>query len=157
MWSRKNRQQHSAAFEQKNLPGVLEKYYENAFAKAQLHKQLSTPESLWYFAKENKQTLAYLKLNLGKAQTEFQEPDGLEIERIYVDVPFLGQGIGSKLMKFAISKATELKKNYIWLGVWEENPAAIKFYKAYGFKIIGTHNYDMIAEIQKDYIMRLDI
>ena len=60
-------------------------------------------------------------------------------------------------MKFAISKATELKKNYIWLGVWEENPAAIKFYKAHGFKVIGTHNYDMIAEIQTDYIMRLDI
>lgn len=148
---------YSAAFASKNAPGVIERYYEDAFAKAHLKKQLSNPDSYWYFHKDQEEILGYLKLNTGNAQTEFQEENGLEVERIYIDIPYLGKRYGSELIEFSISKAKELEKNYIWLGVWEENPEAIKFYKRHGFKIVGTHDYDMIAEIQTDYIMRLNL
>ncbi len=145
---------YTAAFGHKNKPGVLEVYCDSAFAKAVILKQLSHPESYWYFVKDKEHILGYLKLNIGNAQTEFKEPDGLEIERIYVDLPYMGKGIGKELIDFSISKACKLEKSYIWLGVWEENPDAIRFYKKHGFEIIGTHQYDMIAEIQTDYIMR---
>lgn len=148
---------YSAAFAHKNQPGVIEKYYEHAFAKAYLSKQLSNQESYWYFARDNDQIIGYLRLNVGESQTEFSEPYGLEVERIYIDIPHLRKGYGTKLLAFSISKAKELEKNYIWLGVWEENPEAIKFYKKHGFQTVGTHDYDMIAEIQTDYIMRLDV
>lgn len=148
---------YSAAFANKNVPGVLEAYYETAFAKAELKSQLENPNSFWFFAKENDKITGYLKLNTTTAQTEFQEPEGLEIERIYIDTPYLNKGYGSKFIKFTVSKARELEKNYIWLGVWEENPEAIRFYKKHKFEIVGTHDYDMIAEIQTDYIMRRDL
>lgn len=148
---------YSAAFAHKNKPGVIEDYYKHAFAKAHLSKQLSNPQSYWYFAKDIDQIIGYLKLNIGNAQTEYQDQKGLEIERIYIDVPYLRKGFGAKLIDFSISKAKELKKNYIWLGVWEENPEAITFYKRHGFEITGTHDYDMVAEIQTDFIMRLDL
>ena len=144
-----------AAFKSKNKPGVIETYLETAFAKAQLETELQNKQSYWYFAKNNTQLLGYLKLNTHTAQTEFKEPEGLEIERIYMDMPYLRKGIGGKLLDFSISKAKELRKTYIWLGVWEHNPDAIRFYKKRGFTITGTHDYDMIAEIQTDYIMRL--
>ena len=146
---------YTDAFAHKNKPGVLERYVEHAFAKAHLEKQLLTSDSLWYFLKHNDTIVGYLKLNIGAAQTEFQDQNGLEIERIYIDTPYLNRGFGKKGIDFSISQAQKLKKNYIWLGVWEENPDAIRFYKKNGFKITGTHHYDMIAEIQTDYIMQL--
>jgi len=148
---------YSAAFAYKNKPEVIADYYEFAFAKSHLNKQLSTKDSLWFFARDKDNIIGYLKLNINDAQTEFFEPNGLEIERIYIDIPYLRQGYGERLIDFSISKARQLKKNYIWLGVWEENPEAILFYKKQGFIITGTHDYDMIAEIQTDYIMTLDI
>lgn len=148
---------YSAAFAYKNKPEVIASYYEYAFAKAHLNKQLSNEDSLWFFARDNDTIIGYLKLNVNQAQTEFQEPNGLEIERIYIDTTYLRKGYGKRLIDFSISKARQLKKNYIWLGVWEENPDAITFYKKQGFIITGTHDYDMIAEIQTDYIMTLEI
>jgi len=126
----------------------------SAFAKAHLEKQLAVPQSFWYFIKNKDTIVGYLKLNTEEAQTEFKQPDGLEIERIYIDVPYLGKGFGKKAIDFAISEALKREKSYIWLGVWEENPDAIRFYKKCGFTITGTHPYDMIAEIQTDYIMQ---
>ena len=148
---------YSAAFAHNNKPEVINAYYEHAFAKAHLNKQLSSKDSLWFFARDNDVIIGYLKLNINKAQTEFCEPNGLEIERIYIDIPYLRKGYGKRLIDFSISKARQLEKNYIWLGVWEENPEAILFYKKQGFIITGTHDYDMIAEVQTDYIMTLDI
>ncbi|WP_405250565.1 GNAT family N-acetyltransferase [Dokdonia sp. Asnod3-C12] len=148
---------YSSAFAHKNKPEVIASYYEYAFAKAHLNKQLSNEDSLWFFARDNDTIIGYLKLNVNQAQTEFQEPNGLEIERIYIDTTYLRKGYGKRLIDFSISKARQLKKNYIWLGVWEENPDAITFYKKQGFIITGTHDYDMIAEIQTDYIMTLEI
>lgn len=146
---------YTDAFAHKNKPGVIEDYMEHAFAKANLQQQLLDKNSYWYFIQTNDTIIGYLKLNIGTAQTEFQDQDGLEIERIYIDTPHLNKGFGKKGIDFAISQAHTLEKNYIWLGVWEENPDAIRFYKKNGFKITGTHQYDMIAEIQTDYIMQL--
>ncbi len=146
---------YTDAFAHKNKPGVLERYVESAFAKANLETQLLNNHSFWYFIQMNDAIIGYLKLNVDSAQTEFQDQNGLEIERIYIDTPYLGKGFGKKAIDFAISQAQKLEKNYIWLGVWEENPDAIRFYKKNGFKITGTHQYDMIAEIQTDYIMQL--
>lgn len=148
---------YTAAFGHKNDSGVLEKYFDTAFTKIELQRQLENTYSYWYFAKQNDNIAGYLKLNVQTAQTEFQEEKGLEIERIYIDIPFLSNGYGSKLINFSILKARELEKNYIWLGVWEENPEAIRFYKKHKFEIIGTHDYDMIAEIQTDFIMRRNV
>lgn len=148
---------YSAAFASKNAPGVLERYYETAFTTAELKRQLANPDSHWYFGRKYNHIIGYLKLNTGKAQTEYQEPSGLEIERIYIDNPFLNKGYGSNFIKFAVAAAREREKNYIWLGVWKKNPKAIRFYKKHQFVIVGTHDYNMIAEVQTDYIMRRDL
>jgi len=145
------------AFAHKNKPGVLESYVESAFTKTYLETQLLNKNSFWFFIQINATIVGYLKLNVGTAQTEFQDQNGLEIERIYIDTPYLNKGFGKKAIDFSISEALKLEKNYIWLGVWEENPDAIRFYKRCGFKVTGTHAYDMVAEIQTDYIMQYDL
>ncbi len=47
-----------------------------------------------------------------------------------------------------------MKKNYVWLGVWEKNIDAISFYKKMRFKKAGRHPFRMGNELQNDLIMK---
>ncbi len=80
---------------------------------------------------------AYTLVNL---ESGFEgEKNGFEIEKLYVQGPFQGQGIGRKLLG-------EVEARYgscFWLYTWVRNKS-IAFYKHYGFKDIGR--YDLIFE-----------
>ena len=69
--------------------------------------------------------IGYLKLNFGQSQTELQDDRALEIERIYVLKEFHGKSVGQLLYDKAIQIARQKRADYVWLGVWEENPRAI--------------------------------
>ena len=135
----------------------MKAYLDKAFAEDKLRSELSNPESEFYFLFTDGSLTGYLKLNEGKAQSDIKDPDSLELERIYVSREFQGRGLGTLLMDKAIKEATERKKEYIWLGVWEKNSKAINFYKKHGFFEAGTHPFIMGEDIQRDYIMRKDL
>jgi len=67
------------------------------------------------------------------AQSEAIGDNCLEIERIYISKQFKRLGLGTKLLEFGINKAKELNKQSVWLGVWENNLAAQKFYQKMDF------------------------
>jgi ribosomal protein S18 acetylase RimI-like enzyme len=46
---------------------------------------------------------------------------------------------------------------FIWLGVWEENQKAIRFYKKNGFVEFGKHIFRLGDDDQTDIMMKLDI
>lgn len=41
----------------------------------------------------------------------------------------------------------------MWLGVWEKNESAIRFYKGLGFVLHGAHSFYLGDEEQTDLIM----
>ena len=57
---------------------------------------------------------------------------GDEIEKLYVEPQFQNQGIGAKLLEFAIQK---LHVSYLW--ALEYNTRGIAFYKRNGFELTG--------------------
>lgn len=144
-------------FAKMNTPENMEKYLNRAFDRAKLCKDLDDRNSLFLFLYSDKKLAGYLKLNEAPSQTDINDTDSLEIERIYVSREFQGEGLGRYLMKQAVSIATERKKKYAWLGVWEKNEKAIRFYKRNGFYEIGTHTFVMGEDVQIDYIMRKDM
>lgn len=151
------RETYSETFSDINSPETMSSYIEGAFNTEQLRKEISNPDSLFLFLICEGNTAGYLKLNEHIAQTEFQEPDGLEIERIYLRKDFQGVGLGSTLLDKAIDIAKIKNKSYVWLGVWEQNEQAIAFYEHKGFKKTGYHYFEMGSERQKDYIMRKNL
>ena len=56
-------------------------------------------------------------------------------------------------MKKCLDLASELKKELVWLGVWEHNPRAIDFYKKFGFEKFGTHIFYLGDDAQEDWLM----
>jgi len=57
-------------------------------------------------------------------------------------------------MHYAIQLAKEMKKNYVWLSVWEKNTDAISFYIKMGFREAGRYSFRMENELQSDLIMK---
>ena len=69
-----------------------------------------------------------------------------EIIELYVDYFFQGQGIGSKLIEFAIK---EHDVEFLW--TLEKNQDAIAFYEAHGFKKTGDRQ---LEEGTPEYIIK---
>ncbi|MCB2378329.1 GNAT family N-acetyltransferase [Hymenobacter sp. BT635] len=129
-------------------------YLAEGFAREKLTAELQNPDSGFYFAELNHSVIGYLKVNTGPAQTEPQDADALEIERIYVLQDYHGQKVGQLLYDKALQLAAEAQARYVWLGVWEENPRAIRFYQKNGFVEFGRHVFTLGDDEQTDILMK---
>jgi ribosomal protein S18 acetylase RimI-like enzyme len=142
------------AYAASNSQENMARYIEESFSEACLAEELNEINSEFYFA-QTENIIGYLKINFNEAQTERHNEDSLEIERIYVLQEYYGQGAGQKLMDFAKSMAIERGIQRIWLGVWEENERAIRFYTKGGFTAFGRHIFKLGDDDQWDILMEL--
>jgi len=140
-----------------NDPKNFDEYVNENFNLKNITAEFNNPETAFLFAKKDDEICGYLKLNWGKAQTDHQLRNALEIERIYILQAFQGQKIGKLLVDKALEVAKAKKVDWIWLGVWEQNPKAIGFYKKVGFESFGEHAFMMGSERQTDILMRKTI
>ena len=144
-------------FEEVNTEEDMQKYLDENLSIEKLKTELEYVNSEFYFVENNGEILGYLKLNFKDAQTEKLEENHFEIERIYVLKAFLGQKIGQILFDNAIEIGREKNLEYVWLGVWEENHRAIRFYGKNGFEIIGKHDFVLGEDVQTDLLMKMKI
>jgi ribosomal protein S18 acetylase RimI-like enzyme len=140
-----------------NDPANMEAYASTAFTGQKIQDELNNPDSHFYFALLNGQVAGYMKLNFGPAQTEFQDSETLEIERIYVLAEHHGKKIGRQLLDFAVQQAIDKGFPYLWLGVWEHNHNAIGFYEKHGFKLFGSHPFMLGSDKQTDLLMKKEL
>lgn len=146
-----------SAFETQNNPEEFKVYINKAFSKEQLKKELLHPSVRFYFVYKENILVGYFKLNTKEAQTEPLGDNSMEIERIYVLDAYQGQNIGKEILFKIIEMAKKEYKTFLWLGVWEMNTSAIRFYERYGFVKFGSHPYYVGNDKQTDWLMRLDL
>ena len=145
------------AIEKDNDPGDFKSYIDFAFEKEKLLAELNDQNSSFYFAYRDEVLAGYFKLNRNDAQTDLKLKEAIELERIYVLEQFQGMKMGQWMLTQAINLAILEHKKFLWLGVWEKNMRAIKFYEKYGFKEFGRHPYYIGADKQMDWLMRYDL
>lgn len=148
------RQTFTETFSASNSQENMRKYLEEGFAVEKLSQEISNTSSQFYFALLNDQVIGYLKLNSGSSQTELKDDKALEIERIYVLSAYHGSKVGQLLYDKAMQVANELQSDYVWLGVWEENPRAIRFYQKNGFVEFDRHIFRLGNDEQTDIMMK---
>ena len=131
----------------------MEDYLLHSFSSELIKSQLSESESVLLLASVDCTPAAYMQLSTGKAQTEQFGDTSIEIERLYVLSDFKRHGLGTLLVNQAFERARNQRLSKIWLGVWEHNEPAQRFYQAMGFKRTGEHTFTLGADIQTDWIM----
>jgi ribosomal protein S18 acetylase RimI-like enzyme len=145
------------AFKEDNNPADFNTFLNSAFNKERLTEELLNPHSYFYFVFNTNTLIGYFKLNENEAQKEPFGSSALEIERIYVLSEFQGQQFGKKMLGKICEIARSKGFNFIWLGVWELNTAAIRFYQRLGFRKFDTHPFYLGNDKQMDWLMRLDL
>jgi len=148
------RQTFYETFSSGNTEENMQKYLEEGFSEEKLTSELNNDYSEFHFAVFNDRVVGYLKLNFGSSQTELQDNNSLEIERIYVLQEYHGKKVGQVLYEKAMQVAEDKKANYVWLGVWEENPRAIRFYQKNGFVEFDQHIFRLGDDEQTDIMMK---
>lgn len=127
-----------------------------AYTPERLTPELLNPDTSLFFARyaDSPAAVGYLKVNFGPAQTELQDPEALEVERLYLSSDQTGKGIGQLLLDKALEIARASGMRYVWLGVWEHNVKARKFYARNGFTDFDSHIFTLGDDAQTDIMMK---
>jgi diamine N-acetyltransferase len=151
------RQTFQETFSESNSEKNMKNYLEEGFSKEKLTAEINDENSEFYFVMIDNEVVGYLKINFGESQTELKDSKALEIERIYVLKEFHGKRVGQLLYDKAILIAKQKETEYVWLGVWEENPRAISFYKKNDFVEFDKHIFKLGEDEQTDIMMKLKL
>lgn len=151
------RQTFFETFSAGNTEENMRKYLDESFSVEKLIAELNDPNAEFYFATLDSKVIGYLKLNFGHSQTELRDDKAVEIERIYVLKEFHGKKVGQMLFDKAMQIAHQKNADYVWLGVWEENPRAIRFYQKNGFVEFDKHIFKLGDDEQTDIMMKLQL
>lgn len=149
------RRLYEETFSADNEPANMEAFLNDTYTLQNQLKELNDPamQTFMVFDK-NEVPVGFAQLREKKKVYDFiGDKEAIELQRIYVDKCYGGKGIGKLLIDACLQKAKELNKETVWLGVWEFNPVAIKFYERQGFYKVGTHIFKMGEQEDTDNIM----
>ncbi len=130
----------------------MQEFLDRVFNTSQLAEELSNPEDYCFFAEINGQSSGYMRFK--EDYTGFplmKQWKALELKRIYVLTAYQGKGIAQQLLKTYEDFAAAHNYEVLWLGVWEYNERAKKFYANHGFTDSGyTHVFPIGSTPQTD-------
>lgn len=152
-----SRETFTETFGSYNSDADLERYLLRAYQVNKLEHEIKNYQSQFYFIYLDDDLAGYLKLNFGKAQSEINDVESMEIERIYVKQKFHKRSLGKKLMQHAFKIAHQADKSYVWLGVWEKNQTALNFYKEQGFVPFSEHIFTLGSSSQRDLLLKYEL
>ena len=131
----------------------MEKFMNEQFSRESLIKEVAEPGNIFFLAFDGEVPVGYVRMREGMKRPEFEGEDSIEIVRIYSINTYLGTGVGQQLMRQSIFLAKKMKKEIVWLGVWEKNPRAIAFYTKWGFEKFAEQDFVLGDDVQRDWLM----
>ena len=114
---------------------VAERYSTNSFEKSVL-PSIQKGESKFYLATDKGKIIGYS--NVGPGVWSW------ELYRIYLLPEYIGKGIGKKLLMLAEDFLRSKKARKYHAYVWQENKAALEFYKRNGFVKLKGKNKNRV-------------
>ena len=145
------------AFGPDNTPENLAAYVPTAFGEAVQRRELEDPSCVYLLAYVDGALAAFALLRVGATDAAVHGDAPVEIQRFYVDHDFHGRGVAAHLMEACVATAQERGGHTLWLGTWEKNARAIRFYEKCGFTDVGSHPFVMGSEVQTDRVMTREI
>lgn len=140
-------------FESANAPEDFGAYMAAAFGEAIQRAELEDPDTTVFFAERGGEAVGYVMLRERSVPSVVRAEDALEIARLYARTRAVGSGVGAALMQRALAEAAGRGKDAVWLGVWERNARAIRFYESWGFHRCGTQPFLLGSDVQTDLLM----
>ncbi len=141
----------------KNAPDDLAHYMRQAFSIDQITAELADPNSIFLVAAIDKKPAGYAKLIVDHIEPGITAERPIELSRLYSHQEYIGKGVGQNLMDACFDRARNDGRDVMWLGVWEYNPRAQRFYEKNGFRIVGKHTFQLGSDPQTDLLMQTEL
>lgn len=145
------------AFEAQNTKEDMDLYLAEHFKPSQIAQEFDESGAKFFLAEIDGQIVGYAKVSTKYHPKQLHERKPLEVERLYVISACQGRKIGALLMEHCIAYAKENGREVIWLGVWEHNTGAIRFYERFGFSKFDEHDFILGNDVQNDWMMMLEL
>jgi ribosomal protein S18 acetylase RimI-like enzyme len=140
-----------------NTASDMDKYTTEHYNNRRIATEIATPGISYFIAYADNVPAGFAKLRNEKQQPGLTDTRHIELERIYVLQSFKKLGIGKALIDTCIKISRDEGYEVIWLGVWQQNQPAIKFYEKIGFECFGEHNFLLGEDLQRDFLMKLKL
>lgn len=128
-------------------------FLESTYTTEAMTKELLNTNRCYFVATVDGVPVGFCALRLDSDEPVVEAyPNRVEFSRLYVDSTQHGKGVARLLMEPTFDLARQLGKEYIWLGVWEHNPRAMRFYEKMGYKVVGEHIFMVGQDKQLDWI-----
>ena len=142
------------AFGMANTKEDMDKYLAEEMSEEKLSAELNDQSNYFFMVSNHERAVGYAKMRVAEIPEELVGTNPIEIERIYVLQAYHNKKIGAVLMNHCITFAEQGGYDILWLGVWEHNPKAIRFYERLGFELFGAHDFLLGNDMQTDVLMK---
>lgn len=106
-----------------------------------VREEIADPGSTHLVAECRGKAVGFVKMREGRMAECLAGANAIEVQRIYVLERLKGNGIGRELLSAAMAVGREKGYAKLWLGVWDKNRAAQRFYEKLGMNNIGTTDF----------------
>lgn len=125
----------------------FEQYLNTAFSLEAFQHIMQDPTHVLWVCEVDSLLVGYTVLT-----RKAGKPD-LEISRLYLDQSVHGRGIAHQVMEQSLHLARQENRPNVWLGVWQQNHKAIRFYAKWKFRIVGYKAFQLGPILEHDYLM----
>ena len=119
----------------------LADYCANFFDLKTVKNELENPRMTFLIVEFEGNAVGFAQLREGKKIACMEGKNAIEIQRIYVIEKMKGKKIGKALIEKCFEIGKEKGYETLWLGVWDKNLEAQKFYEKIGMKNVGLTDF----------------
>ncbi|MGJ8593820.1 MAG: GNAT family N-acetyltransferase [Aquaticitalea sp.] len=121
----------------------IDAYVSLKFNETTLIEELKDSKNHFHILFHNQIPIGYSKIIFDFPHENIDYRNVTKMERLYLLKEFHHLKLGWELFNFNVQKSLNHQQSGMWLYVWTENLKAVNFYKKAGFKIIGSHDFEI--------------
>lgn len=135
----------------------IKNYIDANFTLQTFENELNDPKNNYYIIYYNNKAAGFSNIIFNAAYKSIKEKNITKLSRLYLKKEFIGLNLGKALFDFNVELSKQNLQKGMWLYVWTENEAALRFYKKAGFvKVEDTFFKISETHSNPNYIMFLD-
>lgn len=117
-----------------------------AFAPHTIAQLIAQPGIALLVAETNGHLVGFAQIKLNASHSMIDTADAAELQRLYIQERFTGQGLGYQLLHAAEQSAARDGAALLWATVWVGNERALGFYPRRGYEVLGSPTYTFQGE-----------
>lgn len=138
-------------------PDSIARYIVETYNSDQIKSELEDNNSTFFIPELESKAVGFAKLRENSIPECLQGENTIELQRIYLVERVWRKGFGRILMEKCLETAKQKGFESLWLGTWEENVKARKFYEKLGFAKVGEYQYFYGDYLATNFVLKKDL